>query len=662
MATNTTVGVTYRVYDQSRAGTKAFQRSINSTTMALKRMASNALVMAGAYLGARGLYRGIKSVVSAAMEQERVEIELSKALKTTGEYTSGTMNRFKEFAAGIQRATIYGDEEVLSLMRLISSLGVSTDSMEHATKVSIGLAAATNRDVQSMAQYVALAQQGEFTMLRRYIPALRATTDKTEQLRIVNKFAARGFEIAKAEAESTAGALKQLKNATGDLKEAMGKELLPVITNTAQEITRLVQEEGLAKDFAEFVRYQVEGFIMIYESVGLVERGIKGIGKAIKELPEIDITKRAQKILAEPGAIEKFKYERAEEASRLVKAAKEFRNNSLKGLETKAAGLPPAEMELTIQFYGLTKEAEEANKKQVLVAEEAKKIAADRIAAVAKIYGEMGRMSEKSYIAQKQLLNMQAEDYKRLGIDIVTIEKWKNEQIRNAQIKLGRDSDNFFKGAKAAYDEMEHDRLKLGQAGYQAAYSAKDAWVGAFQNMIVEGQNWRDAMRGFINDVGRAMQLLAAQMVAESLFFDVAKPLLGGIIGGLFSGGAAAATRASTQGLMSPQTINFEPGAWGKQHGGIVRGPGLAYIEPGIDEAFVPLHGGRSIPVEVNRRSAGRDVSTNIHIHNESMQKLEISKAEEYFLSDQRIINVVVTNAESGGKTARMIQNVVKRG
>jgi len=163
-----------------------------------------------------------KKIVTLAMEQEKAEVALSAALRANGVYTKELIKDYADYASGIQAVTIYGDEEVLKLMALQKNLGVTTDRLKQATEMSIGLAAATGRDVQSMAMYIALAEQGEFTMLRRYIPALRSTTDATEQLKIITDFAARGFLVAKENAKTFSGGLTQLGNLFGDLQERIG--------------------------------------------------------------------------------------------------------------------------------------------------------------------------------------------------------------------------------------------------------------------------------------------------------------------------------------------------------------------------------------------------------------------------------------------------------
>lgn len=224
----------------------------------------------------------------AAMKQEDAVFLLAAALQAAGDEAEKTMVQFRAFAAGIQKVTKYGDEDVLMLMQLMKSLGVASGSLEAATKKAIGLAAATGRDVQSMAMYIALAEQGEFTMLRRYIPALRSTTDATKQLQIITEFSARGFKIAEAQAKTTSGGLKQLWNVIGDIAELIGAPFLPLIKQASKAL-----KEWLIENQDEFSRWgevaagavrKVIGYILDLYNLITSEGWAAGMTKIEKDL------------------------------------------------------------------------------------------------------------------------------------------------------------------------------------------------------------------------------------------------------------------------------------------------------------------------------------------------------------------------------------------
>lgn len=181
-------------------------------------------------------------ITKAAITQEKAEFRLAAALKMAGDYSKKTMDGLKKYAAQLQKVTTYGDETTLMLMQLGKSLGVDTEKLKEATKISIGLASALGRDAASMMQYVSLAMQGEFTMLRRYIPALRKTTDAVKQMKIVQDTANKGFGVEMAYALKTAsGALRQIKNTLGDVAEKLGAGFLGPIKRVRDSIVNWVE-------------------------------------------------------------------------------------------------------------------------------------------------------------------------------------------------------------------------------------------------------------------------------------------------------------------------------------------------------------------------------------------------------------------------------------
>jgi hypothetical protein len=82
------------------------------------------------------------------------------------------------------------------------------------------------------------------------------------------------------------------------------------------------------------------------------------------------------------------------------------------------------------------------------------------------------------------------------------------------------------------------------------------------------------------------------------------------------------------------------------QYGGIVQETGPAWVHKG--EEITP-------PWAWTRKDNGGGL-TNIEIHNEGSEKLEISEAEIYALSDERILHVTMRAMESDGPYRRGIK------
>jgi|TARA_Y100000310_G_scaffold338121_1_gene426915 hypothetical protein len=164
-------------------------------------------------------------VVKAFAEQEKAVNSLESAMSSLGDDVAKLLPKFTKLAAEIQDLTGIADESTIALMAQIRNLGVMPDQMEKATKGAIGLAKALGLDANAAARYTALALQGEFTILQRYVPALRQATSEAEKQAIVTDLMNRGFKQSQAELDTVSGRWRELKGRVGDLFEAFGEAI-----------------------------------------------------------------------------------------------------------------------------------------------------------------------------------------------------------------------------------------------------------------------------------------------------------------------------------------------------------------------------------------------------------------------------------------------------
>ena len=157
------------------------------------------------------------------------------------------------FASEMQRITTYGDEQVLAMQAMATSMGVNSDQMQGVIKSAIGLASALNMDVMTAIKAASAAVQGKTTMLQEYIPALAKCKTEEEKLATVQKLSASGFAQAKAEAETTAGKLKQAANAWGDLAEVAGGTFAPVAVDVANALKLVCEWFSKNQEFTQLL-------------------------------------------------------------------------------------------------------------------------------------------------------------------------------------------------------------------------------------------------------------------------------------------------------------------------------------------------------------------------------------------------------------------------
>ncbi len=187
--------VTYKALHATGAAALRALSTGFSLLGAQMRMIRNAAMAVAAALTGIAI-KGVKSF----MESDDAAKSLSASLTSLGYDADELMPKFQAMASELQNLTRVGDDETLSLASTLLNFGIAPDKIEPAIRGTIGLAKAMRMDLGSAAQYLALAYEGQFTMLARYIPALRTATTDAEKMAIVQGVTARGFEQAQASA------------------------------------------------------------------------------------------------------------------------------------------------------------------------------------------------------------------------------------------------------------------------------------------------------------------------------------------------------------------------------------------------------------------------------------------------------------------------------
>ena len=213
-------------------GLKSAETKIGDTKKSVSGLSSAFTKLGAMFAGGAAIYKMIsfaKSAWTAYAKQEEAVARLNGALRTQNIYSEALSRYLQNLASDIQKVTTVGDEDTIALIQLGLSMGITADKMETATKNAIGLSKAYGVDLNSAMKMVALATQGEYTMLARYIPQLRTLTDETEKAALVQKLLASGFKIAEAEAGTASGKMAQLALEWGDIKEQIVERAIPAI-------------------------------------------------------------------------------------------------------------------------------------------------------------------------------------------------------------------------------------------------------------------------------------------------------------------------------------------------------------------------------------------------------------------------------------------------
>lgn len=203
-----------------------------------------AAVTASAGAIAVGLVAIGKSFVDAYSGQEDAEAALRASMLANGPIMEAQVTRYGEFAAELQAVTVIGDEATLGMVQYAESLGVSGKAAERAVKNAIGMGAALGIQEDAAMKMTVALEQGNTTLLQRYIPGLRAITDPTERAAYAQQMLGDMFGVAEAEAQTLTGATAQLTNAIGDAQEGFGKIITKALAPWAVSAKEYVVSTG----------------------------------------------------------------------------------------------------------------------------------------------------------------------------------------------------------------------------------------------------------------------------------------------------------------------------------------------------------------------------------------------------------------------------------
>jgi len=208
--------------------------------------------------GIKAMYSALSgvfsSMISASNEGEKAIGDLSSALKGINEDSQENIASYQALATEIQKTTIIDDEHTLSLVTMAVNMGIVHEKREEAVRGAIGLAKAFENaglSQETAMKGIAMAYEGNFSMLQRYIPALKSAGSEAEKMAILQEAMANGFQMAKDETDTGAGALIQYQNLIGDLQEHIGDmvktALIPLVKVLAQVASFLNENQLVFK-------------------------------------------------------------------------------------------------------------------------------------------------------------------------------------------------------------------------------------------------------------------------------------------------------------------------------------------------------------------------------------------------------------------------------
>lgn len=192
-------------------------------------------------VGMREVKEFLGGAINEAAEAEQAEAKLTQALRSQGRFTREARQSILDYSDAMQKKLGVDDEEVTSIQtQLIMKGRLSGDALPRATAAVLDLVAAGESN-ETAIDAVTKAYNGNYKAIGMMLPAIRDavkhTKDFDEVLALVN--AQVGGQAAKA-LETFTGQTQKVTTAIGELKETVGKAMLPTIKDATADFGGLL--------------------------------------------------------------------------------------------------------------------------------------------------------------------------------------------------------------------------------------------------------------------------------------------------------------------------------------------------------------------------------------------------------------------------------------
>ena len=207
------------------------------------------------YLGAAALAKFGKNAVMAFAADEKAAKSLELQLKNTGYAFSSPDVEY--YIANLQK--LYGvlDDELRPAFQTLLTASGSITKSQQALSTALNVSAATGKSVQEVSAALAKGYSGQTTALTRLGAGLSKATLATGNMdKIMAELDAKFTGQAAARLDTYAGKMDQLKVASANASEIIGKGLLDALGKLSGDTTLVTltsQIEGLANAVAKLI-------------------------------------------------------------------------------------------------------------------------------------------------------------------------------------------------------------------------------------------------------------------------------------------------------------------------------------------------------------------------------------------------------------------------
>ena len=225
---NPEISLLVKMKDEASKELDKLQKNVGLTSKQMRNMGIGMMAAGGAIVAGMGM------AVKAANEEQIGISRLEAQLKNVGVSYDDVKGSLEDVISATQYKTgIADDEQRIALGELVMITGDYQRSLD-LMPLALDLAAAKEMDLGTAAEVVGRVAVGNTTILKRYGIELKEGATAAEAL-------AEMQSKVGGTAEATRDPMKVLGAQIGDLKEAIGTALLPVVTKWLDKLTLIIK-------------------------------------------------------------------------------------------------------------------------------------------------------------------------------------------------------------------------------------------------------------------------------------------------------------------------------------------------------------------------------------------------------------------------------------
>ena len=318
---------------------------ITNTDKSNSRLKKFAIAVGVATVAIGAMIKVGKDLVDAYAVQEQAEARLEATIKSTGSAAGLTSDQLIDMAKGLQGVTKFGDEAIIGAESLLLTFkDIGGDIFPRALESILDVSEAMGQDLKSstvqlgkalndpVGGIAALTRVGiQFTDKQKdMIKALVDTGDVAgAQGIILEELESQFGGVAVAAADTATGGIVQLSNASGDLKEALGKIIAegtqPVVTGLTEFIEKITEaieaqqklNKALDEASGRTFTNTAEGLLALKDGYDEIQKRIATVTANIKENTNSEDSYRKASVAGSQKALDALK-KQAESVGRQI--------------------------------------------------------------------------------------------------------------------------------------------------------------------------------------------------------------------------------------------------------------------------------------------------------------------------------------------------------